>query len=70
MFNGVKIYNNKPRNYIKGGFVSKRHNMTLKQLQNDSVSAILKPGEIVMPTKDTKLITNLKKKKSIKLPNM
>lgn len=70
MFNGVKIYNNKPRNYIKGGSVSRRPNMTLKQLQNDSISAILKPGEIVIPTQYTKLITKYLKKKHIKLPNM
>ena len=70
MFNGVKIYNNRPRNYIKGGYVSKRHNMTMKQLQNDSISAILKPGEIVIPIKYTKLITKYLNKKNIKLPNM
>ena len=44
--------------------------MTLKQLQNDSISAILKPGEIVIPTQYTKLITKYLKKKHIKLPNM
>ena len=70
MFNGTKVYNNRARNYLNGGYVSKQKNMTLKQLQNDSVRAMLRPGEMVIPVVYTKLITKYLKKKNIKLPNM
>lgn len=49
MFNGVKIYNNRERNYANGGKVYKGKNMTMKQVKNDSVKAILMPNELVIP---------------------
>jgi hypothetical protein len=50
-FKGTPIYNYKPRHFLKGGFVKSKPNMTKKQLNNDSVLAILQPNEIVIPVK-------------------
>jgi len=51
-FKGTKIFNpRKPRCYLTGGAVSKSNNMTRRQLQNDSVLAVLQPGEAVIPVK-------------------
>ena len=69
-FNGVKVFNNKPRMFFNGGNVKKTGVMTRKQLNNDSVRAILQVGEMVIPKKYTNLITGYLKKQHIKLPNM
>lgn len=50
-FKGTKIYNpHTPRNYVKGGYVYKKPDMNQRQIRHDSVLAMLKPGEIVIPT--------------------
>ena len=69
-FKGTKVYNNKPRNFTKGGYVRAGPNMSYRQLHKDSISAILKPNEIVIPVKHTKLIKKFLKSKKIKLPNL
>jgi hypothetical protein len=69
-FNGVKVFNNKPRLFVGGGNVVKTGVMTRKQLNNDSVRAILQVGEMVIPKKHAKLVTNFLKKQNIKLPDM
>jgi hypothetical protein len=49
-FKGVPVYNPyKPRDLRHGGYVYSRGNMTQEQLNNDSVIAILRPNEIVVP---------------------
>jgi hypothetical protein len=69
-FKGTKVFNTKPRNYVKGGFVQPGQGMTYRQLHKDSISAILKPNEIVIPVKHTKIIKKFLKSKNIKLPNL
>lgn len=69
-FKGTKVYNNKPRNFIRGGFVRPHPNMSYRQLTKDSISAILMPNELVIPVKHTPLVTAFLKSKRIKLPNM
>lgn len=69
-FNGVKVYNNKPRNYIKGGYVKQKRNMTYQQIHHDSINAIVKPNEIVIPIKYTKAVKKFLKSKHIRLPNL
>ena len=52
IFKGTPVYNPyKPRNYMDGGYVYSSPTMTRKQIDNDSVIAILRPGEIVIPVK-------------------
>ena len=69
-FKGTKVYNNKPRAFIKGGYVEPRKNMSFRQLHKDSIREILMPNEIVIPVKHTKLIKKFLKSKKIKLPNL
>ena len=40
MFNGVKIYNNRERNYANGGKVYKGKNMTMKQCTGGNKSIL------------------------------
>jgi len=74
-FKGTPIYNHRhPRNFLNGGYVEPRQNMTRRQLNKDSVLAILQPGEIVLPVKykGQQLAKRMKKyliKNNIKLPN-
>lgn len=44
-------FNRKPRtrHYLLGGMIHKDKKMTQLMLKNDSVRAILQPGEIVIP---------------------
>jgi hypothetical protein len=50
IFKGTPVHNPyNPRNYMKGGYVYSTPTMTQKQLNNDTVIGILKPGEIVIP---------------------
>lgn len=52
IFKGTPVYNPyKPRNYMNGGYVYSTPTMTQKQLNNDSVIAVLRPGEVVIPVK-------------------
>lgn len=48
-FKDVKIYNNRPRQMLDGGYVVPSKHMTRNQLSHDSVMAILQPGEVVVP---------------------
>lgn len=51
-FKGTPVYNPYlPRDLTNGGYIYKKKNMTQKQLNNDSVIGILRPGEIVIPVK-------------------
>lgn len=74
-FKDTKIYNpNRPRNYRNGGYVYPKNNMTHKQLNNDSVLAILQPNEVVIPVmyKDIKLAKHIEeylKNNNIYLPH-
>lgn len=45
------IYNRRPREFRCGGKVSGKRNMTKWQRKNDSIAAILQPGELVVPVK-------------------
>jgi len=52
IFKGTPVHNPyRPRNYMEGGYVYSSPTMTEKQLNNDSVVAVLRPGEIVIPVK-------------------
>lgn len=48
---GQVPYNLKPHLLKKGGRVSHKRNMNAYQRNNDSVRAILQPGELVIPVK-------------------
>jgi hypothetical protein len=51
-FKGTPVYNPwTPRIMKKGGHVYPKANMSKRQLNNDSVLAILQPNEIVIPVK-------------------
>lgn len=52
VFKGVPVFNKyKPRDLRYGGYVYSSPTMTQKQLDNDSVIAVLRPGELVVPLK-------------------
>lgn len=71
LFKGVRVFNSKPRNFYRfGGHVKKDPQMTRRQLQNDSVKAILQPGEIVIPVKHADKVAKFLKEQRIKLPNL
>lgn len=69
-FKGTKIYNSRPRNYAKGGYINKRSNMTRRQLTHDSIRAIVMPNELVIPVQYTPLVVDFLKAMKIKLPHM
>lgn len=51
-YKGVKVYNpSSPWKFKNGSFVHIKPDMTQQQLHNDSVLAILQPGEIVISKK-------------------
>jgi hypothetical protein len=51
-FKGVPVFNPRsPRDLRYGGYVYEGKGMTQKQLNNDSVIAVLRPGELVVPVK-------------------
>lgn len=75
-----QTFNLKPRLMQGGGRVSHKRGMTAYQKSNDSVRAILQPGEVVIPVKyfqkDKKRHINLAdhvvkylKKRKVHLPN-
>lgn len=74
-FKDTKIYNPwTPRIMKKGGHVYPKQNMSKKQLNNDSVLAILQPNEIVIPVKYKKIdvakrVENYLKRQNIYLPH-
>ena len=69
-FKGTPIYNyHHPRNFLNGGYVEPRSNMTRRQKTSDSILAMLQPGEIVIPVKHAKNIKKYLIKKNIILPN-
>jgi len=70
IFQGAKIFNNRPRNFLNGGSVKKTGFMTKKQLNNDSINAVLQVGELVIPKKYVNTVSNFLKSKNIDLPNM
>lgn len=78
--NPQNAFNLKPRLMEGGGRVTHKRGMTSYQRNNDSVRAILQPGEVVIPVKyyqkSKKKSINLAadvlaylKKKNVKLPN-
>jgi hypothetical protein len=77
-FKGVPLFNKTPRKYdLVGGYVKKHPDMTRQQLNNDSVKAILMPGELVIPFKHRKfedgglvrkVVKYLKQDLGVKLP--
>ena len=71
-FKGTPVFNpHNPRDlYKQGGYVYSSPHMTQKQLQNDSVLAVLRPNEIVIPVKHAKTVAKFLKSKNIKLPNL
>lgn len=76
IFKGTPVYNPyKPRNYMNGGYVYSSPTMTQSQLNNDSVIAILRPGEVVIPVKHkgynlAHMTRNWLKSQNISLPFM
>jgi hypothetical protein len=76
IFKGTPVYNPyKPRNYMSGGYVYSSPTMTQSQLNNDSVIAILRPGEVVIPVKHkgynlANMTRNWLKSQNITLPFM
>lgn len=75
-FKGVPVYNpHKPRDLRYGSYIYSGKNMSKKQLKNDSVVGILRPGELVIPVKYKNINTSdLVKKyllsKKIYLPHL
>lgn len=52
LFRGVRVYNpSSPWKFRGGSFVHIKPDMTKKQKENDSVLAILQPGEVVISKK-------------------
>lgn len=77
---GEVPYNLKPHNLKQGARITHKRNMTHYQRNNDSVRAILQPGELVIPVKYyqkdkkrkiplAKQVETMLKKRGIKLPN-
>ncbi len=64
-----QVYNKIPKNGIRGGWVMPMPDMTKSQLNNDSVSTILMPNEMVIPVKYTKMVSDYLKKKNISFGN-
>ena len=62
------LFNKKPRALQQGGNVTRHPKMTRAQLRNDSVRAILMPGEIVIPVKYAKTVNAFLKSRRIHLP--
>ena len=70
LFKGTKIVNDRPRRLEQGGFVYRAPKMSLRQIRNDSVAAVLQPGEIVIPKRLAPRIRKFLKAKRIRLPNL
>lgn len=76
LYNGTRVYNfHHPRQYKRGGFVYPKKNMTRKQLNDDSIHAMLRPGEMVIPVSYkgkplAKKIIKYLKNNNIYLPKM
>ena len=52
IFKGTPVHNPyNPRNFMNGGYVYSTPTMTQSQMNNDSVIAVLRPGEVVIPVK-------------------
>jgi len=79
-FKGVKVYNpDYPRRYAFGGRVKAYGDMTKKQIENDSINAILMPNELIIPVSHPKMkkkgalvnevIKHLDESFNIRLPN-
>ena len=67
----MKLFNKRAWNYqYSGGKVRRVKRMTKSQLTNDSVRAILTPGEIVIPLKYAKRVQRILKREGIKLPGL
>lgn len=76
----ARIFNKRARHMVSGGSVSASPMMTKSQLENDSVKAILQPGELVVPVKHFQkgkrplrladMTMREFKKRGIKLPGM
>jgi hypothetical protein len=70
IFKGTKVVNNRPRRLEDGGFVYRAPKMSLKQIRNDSVHAILQPGEIVIPKRLAPRIKRYLHANKIRLPGL
>jgi hypothetical protein len=54
-FKGVKVYNaGRPWHYAQGGKIHQRPNMSLDQRLNDSIHAMVMPGELIVPVNHKK----------------
>lgn len=75
-FKGTPVFNpHKPRDLRFGGYVYSGKGMTQQQLNHDSVIAILRPGEVVIPIKHkgynlSNKVQNWLKSQNITLPFM
>lgn len=70
LFKGTKIVNKRPRRLEGGGFVYRAPKMSLRQIRNDSVHAILQPGEIVIPKRLAPRIKGYLRANKIRLPGL
>lgn len=70
-FKGTQVYNPiTPRIMKEGGHVYPKPNMSRRQLNNDSVLAILQPNEIVIPIKYKNINLAQKVEKYLKKNNI
>jgi hypothetical protein len=68
-FKKIRLVNPKqPRMMKDGGYVHKTKSTTKTQAANDSVLAVLTPGELVIPKKHTRKIQSYLRKRRIRLP--
>lgn len=68
-FKGTRLVNpHKPRKMKQGGYVHKTKTTSKAQANNDSVLAVLTPGELVIPKRLVRKTKRLFKRASIKFP--
>lgn len=51
-----EIFNKRSKNMSGGGFIMPRKGMTIDQVQNDSLLAMLEPNSLVVPAKKNHLV--------------
>lgn len=57
-----------PRMLKRGGYVRKTKKTTKTQAANDSILAVLTPGELVIPKKHTHKVMAYLRRRNIRLP--
>ena len=67
---GGQVYNKRPLNFVCGGPVNSSKGMSRKQMNGDSVLALLQPGEIVKPRPHVKKAVKWLHASKIKLPGI